>query len=155
MRHSRLLLLGLAWLAAPAFAADAVQEEVESEAGAPLKTAQESKPPPAETPPPPDNAIRLRGLNKVTARIETLEAPLGTVMRFGALEIIAHRCWRSPPEDRPESAGLLEIWENRPGEGTQKLFSGWMFASSPALSALEHPVYDVTVIACSHLTLEE
>src|SRR5690606_37861353 len=90
----------------------------------------------------------LRGLNKVTARISVLEAPLGTVMRFGNLEIIAHRCWESPPEERPENATLLEIRELPIGEEPHRVFSGWMFSSSPALHGLEHPVYDVTVLEC-------
>ena len=92
--------------------------------------------------------IKLQGLNKVTARTSVLEAPLGTVMRFGTLEIIARTCWVSPPEQRPETAALLEVRELKPDEGPQRLFSGWMFASSPAISALEHPVYDVAVLSC-------
>ncbi|MCK5792745.1 MAG: DUF2155 domain-containing protein [Ketobacter sp.] len=92
--------------------------------------------------------IKLQGLNKVTARTSVLEAPLGTVMRFGTLEIIARTCWVTPPEQRPETAALLEVRELKPDEGPQRLFSGWMFASSPAISALEHPVYDVAVLSC-------
>ena len=57
-------------------------------------------------------------------------------------------CERSAPEDRPENAAFLEIYEERPGEARERLFAGWMFSSSPALSALEHPVYDVTLLEC-------
>ncbi|MBT3535675.1 MAG: DUF2155 domain-containing protein [Rhodospirillaceae bacterium] len=92
----------------------------------------------------------LRGLDKITARITTFEAPLGEEVQFGTLRIIAQTCRKRPPEEAPEVAVFLEIDEERPGEsGRQPLFSGWMFASSPALSALEHPVYDVWVIDCS------
>lgn len=94
------------------------------------------------------NTIILQGLNKVTGHISHLESPLGASMRFGNLEIIARRCWKASPEERPENAALLEIWELRPGEGPQKIFLGWMFSSSPGLSGLEHPVYDITVLAC-------
>lgn len=96
------------------------------------------------------NAIRLQGLNKVTARISTLSGPLGTVMRFGNIEIIAHRCWKAPPDQQPENAALLEIRELHANESPQIIFQGWMFSSSPALSALEHAVYDITVLACEH-----
>jgi hypothetical protein len=118
---------------------------------APAAPAEPAVQPPPEEAPKPANAIRLQGLNKVTARVSTLEAPLGTVMNFGNLEIIARRCWQSAPEDRPENAALLEVRETRPGEGPQTVFSGWMFSSSPGLSALEHPVYDITVLSCLHL----
>ncbi|MDP7549278.1 MAG: DUF2155 domain-containing protein [Alphaproteobacteria bacterium] len=92
----------------------------------------------------------LRGLDKITARITTFEAPLEQETSFGTLRILAHTCRKRPPEETPEVAVFLEIEEERPGvEGRLPLFSGWMFASSPALSALEHPVYDVWVIDCS------
>jgi hypothetical protein len=90
----------------------------------------------------------LQGLDKVTARVSTIEAPVGQVVRFGALEIIARTCDKRPPEEPPESAAFLDIWEVRPGEAAISLFRGWMFASSPALSAMEHPVYDVWVLDC-------
>ena len=90
----------------------------------------------------------LQGLDKVTARVSTIEAPIGRVVRFGTLEIIARTCDKRPPEEPPESAAFLDVWEVRPGEPAISLFRGWMFASSPALSALEHPVYDVWVIDC-------
>ena len=92
----------------------------------------------------------LQGLDKVTARVSTIDAPIGRVVRFGTLEIIARTCDKRPPEETPEVVAFLDIDERRPGEaGETHLFSGWMFASSPALNALEHPVYDVWVIDCS------
>ena len=94
----------------------------------------------------------LQGLDKVTARISTIEAPVGDVVRFGTLEIIARVCDKRPPEETPESASFLDIWEVRRGEPPTSVFRGWMFASSPALSALEHPVYDVWVLDCRNNT---
>ena len=92
----------------------------------------------------------LQGLDKVTARVTTLEVNLGEVVRFGTLEIIARHCDKRPPEDTPESAAFLDIWEVRPGEAAAGVFRGWMFASSPGLNALEHPVYDVWVQGCKN-----
>jgi len=90
----------------------------------------------------------LQGMDKVTARVSTIEAPVGEVVKFGALEIIARNCDKRPPEETPESAAFLDIWEVHPGEAAVSQFRGWMFASSPALSAMEHPVYDVWVLDC-------
>ena len=87
-------------------------------------------------------------MDKVTARVSTIEVPVGEVVKFGALEIIARNCDKRPPEETPESAAFLDIWEVRQGEAAVSLFRGWMFASSPALSAMEHPVYDVWVLDC-------
>ena len=90
----------------------------------------------------------LQGLDKVTGRVSIIEAPVGDVAKFGALEIIVRTCDKRPPEETPESAAFLDIWEMRPGEAAISLFRGWMFASSPALSAMENPVYDVWVLDC-------
>ncbi len=96
----------------------------------------------------PHDIAVLQGMNKVTARVSTIEAPVGEVVKFGALEIIARNCDKRPPEETPESAAFLDIWEVHQGEAAISLFRGWMFASSPALSAMEHPVYDVWVLDC-------
>lgn len=101
------------------------------------------------------DGVLLQGLDKVTARITTIEAPLGKPIHFGPLEITAERCSKRPPEESPESAAFLEIREVRPGEAPHQLFRGWMFASSPALSALEHPVYDVWVKDCLNVKSDD
>ena len=94
----------------------------------------------------------LQGLDKTTARVSTFDAPVGQPVRFGRLVITARACVKHPPEEEPESAAFLQIDELRQGERNsevaQRIFSGWMFASSPALSALENPIYDIGVLDC-------
>jgi hypothetical protein len=90
----------------------------------------------------------LGGLDKVTARVSTLLAPLGRPVRWGSLEIIVQFCEKHPPEEPPETTAFLEISESRTDAPPLRLFTGWMLASSPALNPLEHPVYDVWVIDC-------
>jgi hypothetical protein len=94
----------------------------------------------------------LQGLDKVTARVSEFRAPLDEPTRFGTLEIVARTCRETPPTEPPESAAFLEIQELPPASATDTapvpLFSGWMFASSPAVSALEHAVYDIWVVDC-------
>lgn len=97
----------------------------------------------------------LRTLDKVTARVATIEVPVGTATELGALEVTVRACDKRPPEETPESAAFLEIVETKPGEPPQTLFSGWMFASSPALSALEHPIYDIWVVDCVKSTTSD
>ncbi len=91
----------------------------------------------------------LQGLDKITARISTFHAPIGEPVMFGSLEITARTCHKTPPEEPPERTVFLEIVDARPDSPRRELFTGWMFASSPAVSALEHPVYDVWVIDCT------
>ena len=92
----------------------------------------------------------LQALDKVSARVSVLDVPVGQTVAFGTLEITARACDKRPPEETPESAAFLEIVEKRPGEAAATPFIGWMFASSPALSAMEHPVYDVWVLDCKN-----
>lgn len=90
----------------------------------------------------------LQWLDKVTARVSTVEASVGETVRIGTLEILVRACRYRPPEEPPENAAFLDINESRPGAPSQEVFRGWMFASSPALSAMEHPIYDVWVLDC-------
>ncbi len=98
----------------------------------------------------PYEIVVLQALDKVAARVSLLEVPVGSTVGFGNLRITARSCDKRPPEETPESAAFLEIVEERPDETPSTQFSGWMFASSPALSAMEHPVYDVWVIDCKN-----
>lgn len=92
----------------------------------------------------------LLGLNKITARTKEIRIKTGGHAQFGDLWIRSVTCWNAPADQRPESAALLDIMERTPNEGDVRRFSGWMFASSPAISALEHPVYDIRVLKCEN-----
>ncbi|MGE0047049.1 MAG: DUF2155 domain-containing protein [Hyphomonadaceae bacterium] len=95
----------------------------------------------------------LRGLDKVTGQAEDFRAPIGRAVRFGTLEIVARSCTRAPPEEPPEVTIYLQVCDHpvaRRGEERprREVFSGWIFGSSPGISAIEHPVYDVWAIDC-------
>lgn len=99
------------------------------------------------------NGVTLQGLDKVTAKVYSVDAPLGSLVKFGNLKIIVHQCHKSDPEDAPESIAYLTIMTT-PTEETEEektIFEGHMFASSPAVSCLEHPVYDVWIKECKNL----
>ena len=96
----------------------------------------------------------LQGLDKVTARISTLTIPLERTERFGTLEVSVWACRKRPPEEPPESAVFLTVVERRRDAPPVRLFQGWMFASSPAMSALEHPVYDIWALDCIDAPVE-
>ncbi len=94
----------------------------------------------------------LQGLDKTTARVSKFDAPVDQTVRFGTLVITVRTCVKTPPEEEPNTAAFLIIDEVRPGDAngvqSKRVFSGWMFASSPAISALEDPIYDINVLDC-------
>lgn len=92
--------------------------------------------------------VKLQSLEKVTARTETFEARVGSTVQFGPLFIKVQACRKSSPLDKPESAAFLQVWEVDENKEAQWVFSGWMFASSPALSPMDHSTYDVWVLDC-------
>ena len=96
------------------------------------------------------DTAKLQALDKITARISTLLAPIGTQISFGTLGLTVQRCAFHPPEEPPEDAAFLEVVDRGydPSQAPKQVFSGWMFSSSPAVSALEHPVYDITLLSC-------
>lgn len=96
----------------------------------------------------PEPIIVLQGLDKITARTSKFAFRVGETVDFGSLKITAHSCQVSDPMDPPESAALLEIHEQKKNQLPKNIFQGWMFASSPALYSLEHPIYDIWVIDC-------
>jgi len=98
-------------------------------------------------------AVVLRTLDKVTATTKDYTVTLGDTLSYGSLTIDAVHCEKRPPEEPPETYAFLKIkntkLDGKGSDGEQEtLFSGWMFASRPAVSALDHGVYDVWVIDC-------
>lgn len=100
------------------------------------------------------NSVTIQGINKITARVSSFKIKKDDKTNFGNLDIKLVKCWKSPPEQEPENKALVKIWEQIPGEDKKEIFFGWMFSSSPALSTLEHPVYDIVVKECSNIKIE-
>ena len=96
--------------------------------------------------------VLIQGLDKITARIKTIKVEVGEKTKFGILNILIKRCVFSKPTETPESIAYLLVYEDSEKKMKEKnrkfVFEGWMFASSPALNAMEHPVYDLSVISC-------
>ena len=92
----------------------------------------------------------IQALDKITARISTLRVPIDDPVDFGTLSVTVRRCAYHPPEETPEDAAYLEVVDNGHDRSkpSRPVFTGWMFASSPAVSAMEHPDYDLTLLSC-------
>jgi hypothetical protein len=87
-------------------------------------------------------------LDKVTARISKLEAKLGQTVKFGALKVTPRACYSRPPTEPPKTTSFVEIQELQLDGKEQRIFNGWMFAESPGLNAVEHPVFDIWLTDC-------
>jgi len=92
--------------------------------------------------------LLLRGLDKITGRAFDIVAPLNTPVKFATLTVTARYCYSTPPSETPETAAFVQIEDNRPDKAKREAFSGWMYASSPGLNGMQHPLYDVWVIFC-------
>lgn len=93
----------------------------------------------------------LRSLDKPNARVQKFDADLNKAFMLGTLKVVVRDCRKTSPEDEPEVAVFMDITDTREkDEAKAKLFSGWMFSSSPALSALENPIYDVWALDCKN-----
>lgn len=95
----------------------------------------------------------VRGLDKVTGHARDYTLTLGRAERIGTLEVVARSCRKAAPEDPPEVQIYVEVFDNpRTAAGGEsertEIFHGWLFASSPGLNALQHPVYDIWAIDC-------
>lgn len=118
------------------------------------------------------DTVTLRALDKITGRSTDFDMIVGEPKVYGSLRVDLDTCFQTPPEEPPESAAFLRITSatskqvqtmaeprdltpeelaESESEDADVRFSGWMFASSPGLSALEHPVYDIWVIHCSEV----
>ncbi len=102
----------------------------------------------------PGSAVMLRALDKVTATTQDFTVEIGETLEYGSLSVDAVHCEKRPPEELPETFAFLKIRDTKldgkgeESEEVETVFSGWMFASRPALSALDHGVYDIWVIGC-------
>jgi hypothetical protein len=104
----------------------------------------------ASIPPRPVGPLTLimRGLDKITGRATTVLIPIGKSAQYATLTITARYCYSTPSTETPETAAFVQIDDHRPDQPEHRVFSGWMYASSPGLHGLEHPLYDAWVITC-------
>lgn len=87
-------------------------------------------------------------LDKVTANIKKLEVPVDQTSEFGSLRVKPFICFTNPPSEAPKTTSFVQIEEVQMDGQLKKIFSGWMFAESPGLNALEHPVFDIWLTGC-------
>jgi hypothetical protein len=103
--------------------------------------------------PPPEHKIAnptavFSGLDKITGRITSFDVAIGETVQFGALQVTPRACYSRPPTEAPRTDAFVEVDEVTLKGEIRRIFSGWMFAASPGLHAVEHPIYDVWLTDC-------
>ena len=88
------------------------------------------------------------GLDKITGETTTFEINIGQEKQFGGLLVKPDVCYTREITEEPQTATFVEVTEVQLNNSRKRIFSGWMFAESPALNAVEHPVYDVWLVGC-------
>jgi hypothetical protein len=88
------------------------------------------------------------GLDKITGRIISFDVAINETVQFGALQVTPRVCYTRPPTETPNTDGFVEVDEVTLQGEIKRIFTGWMFAASPGLHAVEHPIYDVWVTDC-------
>jgi len=97
-----------------------------------------------------NKSATFSGLDKITGRIIAFDAAIGETVQFGALQVTPRVCYTRPPTDTPNTDGFIEVDEVTLQGDVKRIFTGWMFAASPGLHAVEHPIYDVWLTDCKN-----
>ena len=100
------------------------------------------------------NTVQMQAMDKITGRVSVIEAPVNSEIRFGSFSIVVRACKTRPPEETPENYAFVDVVDNYNGENPVNIFKGWMLSSSPALNAVEHPIYDVWLLQCLDGTVD-
>jgi hypothetical protein len=96
----------------------------------------------------PNPTAVFSGLDKITGRIITFDVAVNETVQFGALQVTPRVCYTRPPTETPNTDGFVEVDEITLQGETKRIFTGWMFAASPGLHGVEHPIYDVWLVDC-------
>jgi hypothetical protein len=136
----RMLVAGMMALGAVTVA----QAQVEVEPAAPVDEAQPAKPAQRIKNP----VAEFAGIDKITGRIINFDVYVDETVQFGALQVTPRVCYSSPENEEPKTSTFVEVDEITLDRKIRRIFTGWMFAESPGLNAVEHAVYDVWLKAC-------
>ena len=94
------------------------------------------------------NMARMQAMDKITGRVSEIDVPVNGEAKFGTFSVVVRRCVTRSPEETPENTAFVDVVDNYNTDDPVNIFKGWMFSSTPALNAVEHPIYDVWLIKC-------
>ena len=101
------------------------------------------------------NTAIMQAMDKITGRVKVIEVPVSGNVDFGTFSIVVRDCQTRPPEETPENFAFVDIVDNNIDGSKENIFKGWMMSSTPALNAVEHPIYDVWLLRCSDTNVDK
>jgi hypothetical protein len=96
----------------------------------------------------PNPLAMFAGLDKITAETSSFEVRVGEEVSYGSLSVNVSACYTNPITERPQTSAFVQVFTDAQSGERERIFSGWMFAESPGLNALENPVYDIWLTGC-------
>ena len=101
------------------------------------------------------NTAKMQAMDKITGRVSVIEVPVNGEVKFGSFSIVVRACKKTPPEETPENYAFVDVADTGKDGKPYNIFKGWMMSSSPALNAVEHPIYDVWLLQCIDKTTDK
>jgi len=103
----------------------------------------------------PNSSAVFSGLDKITGRITNFDVAIGETVQFGALQVTPRACYTRPPTETPQTDAFIEVDEVTLQGEIKRIYTGWMYAASPGLHAVEHPIYDIWLTDCKGAAVAE
>lgn len=101
------------------------------------------------------NTAHMQAMDKITGKVSEIDVPVNGEVKFGSFSIVVRKCVTSAPEDTPENIAFVDVADTYNTQTPVNIFKGWMFSSSPALNAVEHPIYDVWLLKCINKNISD
>lgn len=94
------------------------------------------------------NAALMQAMDKVTGRVNKITVPVKSKITFGDFSLVLRACKKRPAEETPENFAFIDVTDKSFGTDEYNIFRGWVVSSTPGISAIEHPIYDVWLLEC-------
>lgn len=101
------------------------------------------------------NTAQMQAMDKITGRVSLIDVPVNGEVKFGSFSIVVRACKSRPPEETPENYAFVDVADETLNGEQLNIFKGWMLSSTPALNAVEHPIYDVWLLKCTNSNVDK
>ena len=101
------------------------------------------------------NTARMQAMDKITGRVSVIDIPVNGKIDFGSISVVVRSCQTRSAEEIPDNFAFIDVADKDLSGKESNIFKGWMISSSPATSAVEHPIYDVWLLKCLDKKVDE
>ena len=101
------------------------------------------------------NTAQMQAMDKITGKVEIIDIPVNTEVKYGSFSVVVRSCKTRPPEETPENFAFVDVVDNPIKAEPVNIFKGWMLSSNPAINPVEHPIYDIWLLKCYNTEIDE